>query len=71
MKRTFGESLKARKYRFQVKEIKINVIIYNLSRMISTFTFLIHFKEFYRAEKITSAVLKVPASHRQGHSPLP
>ena len=30
MKRKFGESLKARKYRLQVKEIKINVIIYNL-----------------------------------------
>ncbi|MDO9036298.1 MAG: hypothetical protein Q7U51_14000 [Methanoregula sp.] len=50
LKRKFGESLKARKYRLQVKEIKIKVILYNLSRMISTFAFLILFKEFYRAE---------------------
>jgi hypothetical protein len=50
----FGEALKARKYRLQVKEIKIKVILYNLSRMISTFAFLILFKEFYRAQKRTS-----------------
>jgi hypothetical protein len=49
LKRKFGESLKDRKYRLQVKEIKIKVILYNLSRMISNFAFLILFKEFYRA----------------------
>ena len=51
LKRKFGESLKARKYRLQVKEIKIKVILYNLSRMISTFAILILFEEFYRAKK--------------------
>jgi len=49
MKRKFGESLKARKFRLQVKEIKIKVILYNLSTMISTFTILIFVEEFYRA----------------------
>jgi hypothetical protein len=49
LKRKFGESLKARKFRLQVKEIKIKVILYNLSRMISTFLFLILVEEFYRA----------------------
>jgi len=49
LKRKFGESLKSRKYRIQVKEIKIKVILYNLSRIISAFAFLILFKEFYRA----------------------
>jgi hypothetical protein len=49
LKRKFGDSLKSRKYRLQVKEIKIKVILYNLSRMISAFAFLILFKEFYRA----------------------
>jgi transposase len=49
LKRKFGESLKARKYQLQVKVIKIKVILHNLSRMISTFAFLILFKEFYRA----------------------
>jgi len=43
MKRKFGESLKARKYRLQIKEIKIKVILDNLSRMISAFAFLILF----------------------------
>jgi len=51
LKRESGEFLKARKYRLQVKEIKIKVILYNTSRMISAFAFLILFKELYRAEK--------------------
>jgi len=34
LKRKFGEALKARKYRLQIKEIKIKVILYNLSRII-------------------------------------
>ena len=49
LKRKFGESLKARKYRLQVKEIKMKVILYNLSRMISAFVFLILIEEFYKA----------------------
>jgi transposase len=49
LKRKFGESLKARKYRLQVKEIKIKVILYNLSRMISTFSMLFHLEVFYTA----------------------
>ena len=52
IKRKFGEALKARKYRFQIKEIKIIVILYNHSRMISTLSILILIEEFYRA-KIT------------------
>jgi hypothetical protein len=39
LKRKFGESLKARKYRLQVKEIKIKVILYNLSRAMTLFLF--------------------------------
>ena len=49
MKRKFGEALKARIYRLQVKEIKIKVILYNLSRLISTLSFLVLIEEFYRA----------------------
>ena len=49
LKRKFGEALKARKYRLQIKEIKIKVILYNLSRMISTLSLLILIEEFYRA----------------------
>jgi hypothetical protein len=49
MKRKFGESLKARKYRLQVKEIKIKVILYNLSRIISAFSILMFIEDFYRA----------------------
>jgi hypothetical protein len=51
LKRKFGESLKARKFRFQIKEIKIKVILYNLSRLISTLSFLSLIEEFYRARK--------------------
>ncbi len=49
MKRKFGESLKARKYRLQVKEIKIKVILYNLSRLMNSFSVLIVVEGFYRA----------------------
>ena len=49
LKRKFGEALKARKYRLQVKEIKIKVILYNLSRAMALFFILILIEEFYRA----------------------
>lgn len=51
LKRKFGESLKARKFRLQVKEIKIKVILYNLSRLMTSFIALIHIviKVFYKA----------------------
>ena len=52
LKRKFGEALKARIYRLQVKEIKIKVILYNLSRLITTWSFLVLIEEFYRARKL-------------------
>ena len=52
LKRKFGEALKARIYRLQVKEIKIKMILYNISRMISTLSSLILIEEFYRANKL-------------------
>ena len=51
LKRKFGESLKARKYLLQVKEIKIKIILYNLSRIISFVSLLIVVEDFYRAGK--------------------
>jgi transposase len=50
LKRKFGESLKARKYRLQVKEIKVKVILYNLSRAMKSFSVLGVIEEFYRAD---------------------
>jgi len=35
LKRKYGESLKARRYRLHVKEIKMKAIVYNISRLIS------------------------------------
>ena len=52
LKRKFGESLKARNYRLQVKEIKIKVILYNLSKLMNSFSVLILIEEFYKAEII-------------------
>jgi len=46
MKRKFGEDLKARRYRSQIKEIKIKVILCNISRMISTLSLLMFIEEF-------------------------
>jgi calcineurin-like phosphoesterase family protein len=49
LKRKFGDSLKARKYRLQVKEIKNKVILYNLSRFMNSFSVRIIVGEFYSA----------------------
>jgi len=54
IKRKFGESLKARKYRLQIKEIKCKIILYNISRIISSLSFLILIEEFYRARYLGS-----------------
>ncbi len=58
LKRKFGESLKSRKYRLQVKEIKIKVILYNLSRMMKLFCVLVLIEEFYRAKNAVSHFLR-------------
>jgi hypothetical protein len=48
LKRKFGESLKAQKSHVQVKELKIKLIFYNISKLIlATFTGS-YTKEFYR-----------------------
>jgi len=54
LKRKFGESLKARKYRLQVKEIKIKVILYNLSRLITSFFVLMVIEVFYKFHSFIS-----------------
>jgi hypothetical protein len=59
LKRKFGESLKARKYRLQVKEIKIKMILYNLSRMMNSFLVLVVVEEFYRAN-FSLLLFKIP-----------
>ena len=50
LKRKFGESLKARNYRLRVKAIKIKVILYNLSKLMDSFSVLILIEKFYKAE---------------------
>jgi len=44
LKRKYGESLKARKFRLQGKEIKMKVILHNLSRMMLCSLFLLLLK---------------------------
>jgi transposase len=46
LKRKFGESLKARNYRNQIKELKIKLILYNISKIILTILIWIRTKEF-------------------------
>jgi hypothetical protein len=50
LKRKFGESPKARKFRYQVKEIKIKIILYNISKVVSIIVIV---EEFYRARGST------------------
>jgi hypothetical protein len=49
LKRKFGEALKARRYSGQIKELKIKLILYNISKIIHAFLIYIHYEEFYRA----------------------
>lgn len=51
LKRKFGEFLKARKFRLQIKEIKIKVILSNLSRLISTLSILILARGILQSKK--------------------
>jgi len=49
IKHKSGEYNKTRKFRFYGREIKINVIHYNLSGAMKSFSVLIVVEEFYRA----------------------
>jgi len=51
LKRRFGEELKARKYWYQVKEIKIKVILHNLTKAVQTVVIVVVWKEFNRAHR--------------------
>jgi len=50
LKRKFGEALKARKYSGQIKELKIKLILYNISKIILAILICISSEEFYRAD---------------------
>ncbi|GAB7015374.1 hypothetical protein JCM10550A_07400 [Methanogenium cariaci] len=54
IKRRFGEELKAREYRSQVKEIKIKVILHNITKAVQSVAFVVIFEEFNRAKKSAS-----------------
>jgi len=49
LKRKFGESLKARKFQVQIKELKIKLILYNISKITSQSSSGSVTKIFYRA----------------------
>jgi hypothetical protein len=63
LKRKFGESLKARNYRSQIKELKIKLILYNISKIILTILIWTRTKEFYRADYL----IEVPKEHAEIH----
>lgn len=52
LKRGYGENVRSRKYRNQVKEIKVRVAIYNLGRYAKRELCFIVIEEFYRAHLI-------------------
>jgi hypothetical protein len=51
LKRKFGESLKARKFPSQIKELKIKLILYNILKIIHSILIHTRSEEFYRASK--------------------
>jgi len=50
LKRRYVESLKARKYRNQVKEIKVKLVIYNIDRTVRGAFMLVQIEVFYKAD---------------------
>ena len=66
IKRMFGESLKARLYRLQVKEIKIKVILYNISRWMISFLFFSGFGISTRPKNVEL----VDYVHISGHADI-
>jgi len=50
IKRKFGEGLKARIFWYQIKEIKIKLILHNLTKAIQAIEILVVIKEFNKAE---------------------
>jgi hypothetical protein len=54
LKRKFGESLKVRKYSGQIKELKIKLILYNISKIIRASLIYISYEDFFRAEMFLS-----------------
>jgi transposase len=51
LKREYGENVRSRKYRNQMKEIKVRVIVYNLGRIMKKELCFILLEEFYIAQK--------------------
>lgn len=49
IKRRFGEDLKARKYWYQVKEIKVKMILYNLTKVIQSVVIVIIVEAFQQS----------------------
>ncbi len=49
LKRKFGESLKARKFQAQVKELKIRLILYNISKIVLAIFIRPVIEDFYKA----------------------
>ncbi|ACL17585.1 IS5-like element ISMepa1 family transposase [Methanosphaerula palustris] len=52
IKRRFGEDLKARKYWYQVKEIKVKMILHNLTKVVQSVVIVIIVEAFQQSRKI-------------------
>jgi len=59
IKRKFGESLKSRSFRLQVKEIKIKVILHDFLKLISFFALVFSLRGFYRAKNVMIYKMKL------------
>lgn len=52
IKRRFGEGLKARKYWYQVKEIKVKMILHNLTKVVQSVVIVIIVEAFQQSRRI-------------------
>ena len=51
LKIVYGEEVRSRRFRNQVKEIKIKLILYNINKSIKNLFVLVIIEDFYRAKK--------------------
>lgn len=62
VKRRFGEELKARKFWYQIKEIKIKLILHNLTKVVQAIMVVVILEEFNKAE-ILSLLIAFPLQY--------
>jgi hypothetical protein len=67
LKRKFGDALKARKFRAQVKELKIKLILYNISKIILAIFIRSVIEDFYKTQFSALLISNQPSKNPKAY----